>query len=233
MGTLVNIIAVVVGGAIGVILKSKISEKFLEQLSRILGVSVIIMGIIEIIPTMIVIEDGVIKSQHTLLLMISMILGYAIGYILKLDLRIKQFGNFVERKIGKEGFSRGFVSASVICCVGALTITGSIMDGLGDPSVIYIKSVMDFISCIILGSTLGYGVMFSAVIVGIYQGIIALCAGSLNAIMPPELLNMIAMVGYAIVIVLGLNFTKMTKIKSGNLLHVLLIPVIYYLLNLL
>lgn len=233
MGVIVNVITVVVGSILGLLLKKKISPKVAVDITCILGISTVIMGIVEIIPTMITIEDGKLTAHNSIILIISMVLGYVIGHLLKIDDRLEILCNYVTKKIGKDDISQGFISASILFCVGALTITGSIMDGLGNPNVLFIKSVMDFIAAIILSATLGYGVIFSAITVLLYQGTLALCASFLNTLIPLELMNLITMVGYAVVIVIGLNLIKITKIKTGNLLPVILVPILYYLITLL
>jgi len=233
MGTLVNVIAVIAGSLIGLLLKNKISRRFIEQLTLVLGCAVILMGIIELIPTMIHIKDGELTASKSMLLIISLTFGYSIGHLLGLDKLINKFGDYLERKYHKDGFSKGFVTASLLFCVGAMTFSGAILDGLGQPQTLYIKSVMDFISSIILGATLGYGVVFSSITVLVYQGTIFLLAGLLNGVMPNVMLEGLEMVGYAIVVILGLNLTKIVKIETANLIPSILIPIIYYFITLL
>lgn len=229
MGTAVNALVVIIGGILGTFLKNKLSEKFVEQISAVLGISVLIMGVVRIIPTMLEITpEGTLQVKYTLLLIVSMTLGYAIGHLLRLEKLFNSVGDKIEKKLNKEGFSKGFISSSILFCVGAMTITGSILDGLGQPETLYIKSVMDFISAVILSSTIGYGVIFSSITVLVYQGTIALLAGVLNNLIPADLFNMITMIGYAIVIIIGLNFAKITKIQTTNLLPAILIPFVYY-----
>ena len=233
MGTIVNVIAVVIGGFIGLLLKNKISRRFMEHITVVLGCAVIIMGIVELIPTMIHFEDGKLTSSNSMILILSLVIGYGAGHWLGLSRLINKFSDYLERKVHREGFAKGFVSASLLFCVGAMTFSGAILDGLGHPETLYIKSVMDFLSSIILGAALGYGVIFSSITVLVYQGTIFLLAGLLNGVIPPDLLEMIEMVGYAIVIILGLNLAKITKIETVNLIPAILIPIEYYLIMLL
>ncbi len=130
--------------------------------------------------------------------------------------------------MGTEGFAKGFITASLVFSVGAMAILGSLNEGLrGDSSVLLVKSTIDFITAIILGSTLGAGVPFSGVTVFLYQGAITIAAGFIAPIVSDELLGMICMVGYCIVICIGTNFLGATKIKTANLLPALFGPVIY------
>lgn len=230
MGTLVNVIAVVLGGLLGLLLKNKISRRFIDQLTLVLGCAVVLMAIVEIIPTMINLEDSELNARNTMLLILSLVIGYAIGHLIGLEKLVNKFGNYLESKVHKEGFAKGFVSASLLFCVGAMTFSGAILDGLGQPQTLFIKSIMDFISSIILGATLGYGVLFSSITVLVYQGSLFLLAKIFGNFMPLEMVGSIEMVGYAIVAILGLNLTKVTKIETANLIPAILIPIAYHLI---
>lgn len=233
MGTLVNVIAVIIGGFLGLLLKNKISRRFIDQVTVVLGCAVVIMGIVELIPTMIHYEDGKLTSSNSMVLIVSLVIGYGAGHWLGLAKAVEKLGDYLGKKVHKEGFAKGFVSASLLFCVGAMTFSGAILDGLGQPETLYIKSVMDFLSSIILGATLGFGVLFSSITVLVYQGTLFLLAGLLNGLIPLELLEMIEMVGYAIVVILGLNLAKLTKIETANLIPAILVPIEYYLITLL
>lgn len=233
MGTLVNTIAVVVGSLLGLLLKNKISRRFVDQVTLVLGCSVVIVGIVGLVPAMINVEDGKLQAHNTMLLIISLVFGYGLGHALAIEKSLNRFGDYLERKVHKEAFAKGFISASLLFCVGAMTFSGAILDGLGQPQTLYLKSIMDFVSSIILAATLGYGVLFSAVTIFVYQGTLFLLASILNGVMPIEMIGTIEMIGYAIVIILGFNLMKVTKIETANLLPAILIPIAYYYLCLL
>ena len=228
-GTLVNVIAVIVGGALGCILKKGIKKSIEESLYKALGLAVLIIGLNGVISNMMsVSSSGTISSRNDLLMVISLAVGTLIGEWGSLDRRVESFSNIVENKFSINGFSEGFISASTIFCVGAMAIIGSINDGvLHDSSVLYTKSMLDFTVAMVLASTFGVGVVFSAIPVLIYQGGITLFASYLQGYLVGELLCQVCMVGYCLVMVIGINFIFNTKIKTVNMLPAILIPVIY------
>ena len=134
----------------------------------------------------------------------------------------------MERRLHLSGFAQSFVNGALIYCVGAMAIIGALNDGLrGDASVLYIKSLLDGISSVVLGATLGPGVIFAALPVLVYQGAISLLAGALEPFLAGELLGQICGVGYCLVLCIGINFLGMTKIKTANMLPALLVPVLW------
>ena len=152
------------------------------------------------------------------------------GEIIKLDDRINGIGKTIESKVKSDGFSKGFVSAFVIFCVGSMSIIGSVNDGLsGDTEVLFVKSALDFITAAVLASTMGIGVVFACVPLFIYQGGISLFASQIKPLIEscPEMLTQFSMVGYAIIMCIGFNFIAGTKIKTANLLPAMLVPVLY------
>lgn len=169
-----------------------------------------------------------------LLLLVSLVLGCLAGELLRIDDRLSGLGDAVEKRVHIEGFSQGFITASIITCVGAMSIVGALNEGLtGNNEVLLVKSTLDFVTCLVLASSLGIGVAFAAVPTLIYQGAITLCAGFLAPYISDDLLNMICMVGYAIVICIGLNLLMNAKIKTANLLPAMVVPVLNNLLNML
>lgn len=229
-GTLVNAAAVVVGGGLGLVLKKGLPERLEKAITKMLGLSVLIIGLNGIITSMITVQpDGKLASSGELLLLASLVIGVVLGEQLDIDGRLDRMGQYIESRAKADGFSKGFISASLIFCIGAMAIIGSLNDGLrGDSSVLFIKSALDFIASIILASSLGFGVMFSAIPVLLYQGAITLAADWIAPLISDDLLSIICMVGYAIVACIGINFLEFTKIKTANLLPALLVPVVYY-----
>ncbi len=233
MGTIVNAAAVALGGLIGLLLRRGISEKLEKTSMKMLGLSVFIIGINGTITSMITIgEDGALSSNGSLLLIASLVIGGVLGELMDVDGKLNRAGKRIEARFGKEGFAKGFINASLIYCIGAMAIIGALNDGLtGDSSVLFIKSALDFVCSVILGSTLGFGVIFAAVPVFIYQGAITLFAGFLSPLISGDMLNGICMVGYAIVLCIGINFLEFTDIRTANLLPALLVPVVYSLVS--
>lgn len=228
-GTIVNVVAIVAGSLLGLLLKRGMPKRIEETLMKIMGVSVLIIGLNGIINSMFVIDaDGGLSSSGELLMLCSLVIGAVIGELLNIDDHLNRFGSYIEAKTKADGFSRGFISASIIYCVGAMAIIGSLNDGLtGDSSVLFIKSALDGVNSIIFGASLGIGVAFSAIPVLIYQGGISLLAGVLAPLISDVLLNNICAVGYVIVACIGMNISGICKIRVANLLPALVVPVIY------
>lgn len=228
MGTIVNACAALMGGVIGLFVKRYIRDDIKTALDKVLGLCVTIMGLFGVLSSMAVIENGKLETNGTMLLLISMTIGTILGTLLKINDKLDGFGNFLEKTVRISSFSDGFVTASLLYCVGAMTIIGCINDGLyGDATVLYTKSMLDGISAIILTSTLGAGVLFAAVPVLLYQGLLTLAAGWLAPLLSDALINDISMAGYAIVVFIGTNMMGLTKAKTADMLPSLLIPVIY------
>lgn len=228
-GTLVNCVAVIIGGLIGLLLKKGIKESYAQGINKSLGIAVLVIGINGVISNMFTVENGSLKSSGELLLVVFLVPGTLIGEILKLDERFNSFSQKIESKFSSGGFASGFVNGTILFCVGAMSIIGSLNDGLtGDSTVLFVKSALDFVSAVIFGATLGFGVVFTCIPMLIYQGGISLLAGSLSGILQGELLTHICMVGYAIIIAIGFNFFIEKKFRTLNMVPALLLPFVYH-----
>lgn len=235
IGTLVNTGAIVVGGAVGLLVKRGVPKHIEDAVMSSLGIGVLVVALNGVITSMFTVAPGgKLTEGGGLLLIISLALGTLLGEIMKIDSHLNRLGLLIEKKLQVDGFAKGFISASLIFCVGAMSIIGPLNDGLrGDSSVLFIKSALDGVTALILASTLGVGVLFSALPVLVYQGAISLLAGVLNGVISPALMSNLCMVGYAIVLCIGLNFIGAAKIKTANLLPALLVPIVCNLLILL
>lgn len=228
-GTLVNCIAVIIGGIIGLLLKKGIKESYAVSINKSLGIAVLIIGINGIISNMFTVENGSLKSSGELLLIVFLVIGTLIGEILKLDDRFNSFSQKIDSKFKGGGFASGFINGTILFCVGAMSIIGSLNDGLtGDSSVLFVKSALDFVNAVIFGATLGFGVIFVCIPMLVYQGGISLLAGSLSGLLQGELLTQICMVGYAIIIAIGFNFFLEKKFKTLNMVPAILLPIAYH-----
>jgi len=234
-GTIVNVITVIIGGVLGMLLKKGIKGEIMDNVMKAEGVAVLIIGMNGVLTNMLSAgADGKITESGGLVLLISLALGAFIGEILKIDDRINGLGGWVEKRIKSNGFSKGFVSAFIIFCVGSMSIIGAINDGLsGDSSVLMVKSTLDFITAMVLASTMGIGVVFACVPLFAYQGLISLFASYIKPAIEssPDMMTQFSMVGYAIIMCIGINFIAGQKIKTANLLPAMLIPVLYNLLK--
>ncbi|MBQ8762989.1 MAG: DUF554 domain-containing protein [Clostridia bacterium] len=228
-GTLVNCVAVIIGGLIGLLLKKGIKESYAQGINKSLGIAVLIIGLNGVISNMFTVENGALKSSGELLLIVFLVVGTLIGELLKLDDRFNSFCKKIDSKFKDGGFASGFINGTILFCVGAMSIIGSLNDGLtGDSSVLFVKSALDFVNAVIFGATLGFGVIFVCIPMLIYQGGISLLAGSLSGILQGELLTQICMVGYAIIVAIGFNFFLEKKFKTLNMVPALILPVAYH-----
>lgn len=230
-GTLVNAAGIVLGGLIGICIKKGLPEKIEKTVTLMLGLSVTIMGLGGLISSLFTIGDGgKLKTSGELLLFLSLVVGASLGEWWNIEGRLENMGKAIERKIGAEGFARGFITATLLYCVGAMAVIGALNDGLrGDSSVLFVKSTLDFITSIILGSSLGISVCFSAIPVLLYQGLISLGAGFVSPYISDSMLNSFCLVGFTIVLCIGINFFEVIKIKTANMLPALVIPIVYQL----
>ncbi len=218
-----NTLTVLLGSSVGLILKKGIPEKVSSAAMAAIGLCTLYIGI-----------DGALEGTNPIILIAAMVSGTILGTLLDLDSLINRLGSFVERKLKREGkvsVAQGFVSASLLFCVGAMTIVGSLNAGLtGDNQLLYTKSILDLISSCMLASTLGIGVLFAAVFVLVFQGGLVLCAGLLqNVLTDPALIAEITCCGSILIVGLGLNLLGITKLKIANFLPavVMVVPVFY------
>ena len=228
-GTIVNCVAVAIGGTIGLLCKKGIKESYTDGINKALGLAVFIIGMNGVISNMFTVEEGKVSSNGELLLVVFLVLGTFAGELLKLDTHFTNFCNKIDKKFKDGGFASGFINSTLLFCIGAMSIIGSINDGLtGDSSVLFIKSALDFTSSIILGATLGFGVIFSFIPMLLYQGGITLLAGTLSSVLTGDVLIQMCMVGYAIIMAIGFNFLFPNKFKTLNMVPALILPVIYH-----
>ncbi|MBE7016480.1 MAG: DUF554 domain-containing protein [Ruminococcaceae bacterium] len=223
IGTLVNSLAVIVGGSLGLILNSRFPEKLGNSLMKALGLCVLLIGI-----------TGTLEGENQLITVISMAIGTIIGECLDLDKRLDNLGNRIQKKFNSASddnkISQGFVNASLIFCVGAMSIVGSLQSGLtGNHQMIYTKSLLDFVSSIIFASTLGFGVLLSSVVVFIYQGSIVLLSQYIAPYLTEAVIGEMTCVGSLIIIGLALNLLDITKIKVMNYVPAIFLPILLYL----
>lgn len=221
LGTIVNTIAVIVGASIGLLIKKGIPKRIGDSLMKGLGLCSLYIGI-----------SGAFEGENTLLMIISMVVGILIGETIDIDRRINTLVRAIESKFSKNSnksnISQGFINASLLFCVGSMTIVGAMEAGLsGDNTMLFTKSVMDFFSSIIFASTLGIGVLFSSIFVLIYQGGLTLLAIFMAPLLNASVINEITCVGSLIIIAMGLNVLGITKIKLMNFIPAMFLPIVF------
>jgi len=235
LGTIVNFGTILIGGALGLILKKVLSKRITDTMMQGIGLAVMIIGVSGTMIAAFTIVDGQIISEHVLIMIISLALGALIGELLRIEEGLESFGKFCEKKLVKPDeestFAQGFVTATLVFCVGSMAIVGSIEDGINRNSDILVaKSIIDGITAMIFASTMGFGVLFSAVTVGIYQGLITLLAYLVGPFISEIVITQMSFVGSILIMSIGINMLKIAKIKVGNLLPAIFIPAIYQLI---
>ena len=230
VGTFVNVGAILIGSLIGLLLKRGIPESINRAIIKAEGVAILVIGLNGVLTAMLSVgADGKLNSDGALLLLISLAAGCLIGEVLKIDDRLNGLSGVMERRLKADNLSKGFVTATLVFVIGAMSIVGALNDGLtGDHTILFTKSMLDFITAIILTASLGIGVIFAAIPVFIVQGAISMLARFIAPYVSDELIRLFSMVGYALVMALGFNFLADTKIRAANLLPALAIPIIYY-----
>lgn len=221
-GVIVNVIAIVIGSSIGLLLKKGLPEKIKTIVIQAIGLATVAIGIAD-----------AIKTDNPLLLILSLVIGGIIGTILMIDHRLEKAGEYAESKFSEEdsGFAKGFVLATLVYCIGAMAIVGSIEAGVqGDYSTLYIKSLLDGVTAIIFTSTLGIGVMFSIIPVFIYQGTMVLLGIQLEPLLTDQMITEMSAVGGVLIFGIGLNLLNIKKLNLGDLLPAIFIPIIYFLI---
>lgn len=219
LGTIVNGLCIVLGTLIGKIF-TRIPENTKETVMKVIGLAVFLLGA----------QMG-FKSNEFLIVIISLVIGAVLGEWINLDRKLNNVGNWLERKMGSKqqgSVSKGFVTATLIFVIGAMSVVGSLDSGLrGDHQVLYTKSIIDGFTSIVLATTLGIGVLFSAIPVMIYQGSIALFATQINLFVPPDLLELlifeITATGGVMIMAIGMNIIGVTAIRVANLLPGILV----------
>ena len=228
---LVNGASILVGSLIGILFKKFIKKETCDSVLKAMGVVLLLMGIVNAIKFMVTINGPSFEIDGTLVLILCITIGTFIGEMLKIEKGFNKFGLFVEKKINKGQIVDGFVTATLVYCVGSMAIIGTFDAVNGNSSTIYLKSALDGISSIAFASTLGFGVALSSVSVIIYQGLLTILFWLIGSKLPEDLITMINMVGYVLIIAIGFNFISDSKIKVANMLPSLIIVIIYYFLS--
>lgn len=225
LGTYVNALAIVVGSLIGIMIKHGLKEKYKSIVMQGIGLSVLFIGITSTLGNLFE-EDA-----EPLLFIISLVLGGLLGEWIDIEDKLEILGEWLQKLVrSKEGnIAQGFITASLIFCVGTMAILGALNSGIkGDHTMLYAKSVLDGITSIILSSSLGIGVIFSAVAVLIYQGTIVIFANLVGPFLTPDIIREISIIGGILIFSIGINMLEIKKIRTANLLPAILIPVLYY-----
>ena len=211
LGVIVNTATVLLGSLIGLICRKGIPEKVEKAVMTAIGLCTLYIGV-----------DGALSGENVLVLILSMIIGTALGTLLDIDGGITRLGNWVERRFRRK--AEGFVTASLLFCVGAMTIVGSLNAGLrGDNDMLFTKSLLDFCSSMMLAASLGVGVLCAAAFVFVFQGALVLLSQVVSPVLTAAAIAEITCAGSLMILALGLNLLGITKIKVANLLPAMLV----------
>lgn len=227
LGTIVNALAIAGGSLLGFFFKKGIPEKYNETVINSLSLTVILIGIL-----------NALKVNDILLLIFSLAIGSILGEFLKIEDRLEKLGDSIQDKLGglfssnENNISKGFVNTSLIYCIGAMAIMGSLESGLtNNHQTLYAKSVIDGISAIAFTSSLGIGVLFSAISVFIYQGFITITASFMKQFLIDSVVTDMSAVGGLLIFAIGLNMLQIKRIKVGNMLPAIFIPLFFYMIK--
>lgn len=223
LGTIVNVIAIICGSLLGLLFRKGIPDNYKEIIMSGIGLSVILIGV-----------KSALSSDQLLIVIFSVIIGAGIGEFLKIEAKLESLGSYFERRLASKSsdtgsFARGFVTASLVFCVGSMAIVGALESGLtGNHQTLFAKSILDGVTSLIFASSLGIGVLFSGVAVFLYQGAITLTAVFMKNLLVAETISQMTSVGGLLILAIGLNLLGITKIRVGNLLPGIFLPLLYF-----
>ncbi len=220
-----NTLAIIAGSLAGLVVKGGIPKTYMDTVMQAIGLAVILIGL-----------KGALPAEDLLLVIFSLAIGGVAGEFLRIEERLELLGLWLERKLSRVGgdIAKGFVTASLLFCVGSMAIVGSLESGLtGNHQTLFAKSVLDGVSSIVFASTFGFGVMLSAGAVFLYQGLITVTASLIKPFLIPPVIAQMSAVGGLLIMAIGFNILEFKRIKVGNMLPAILIPLIYYMGSLL
>jgi len=223
LGTIVNTLSIIVGSLVGLLLRGGIPERYSQIMMHAIGLAVVLIGL-----------KTALETPAILVVILSLAIGSILGEFLRIEDRLEQFGDWLGRRLSKDskGVAKGFVSTSLLYCVGAMAIVGAMESGLtGNHQTLYAKSILDGIGSVVFASTLGIGVLFSSVSVFVYQGFITLTASFLKQFLLPDVVSQMSAVGGLLIMAIGISLLEIKKIKIGNMLPAIFIPLAYQMLK--
>ncbi len=233
LGTIVNFLLVFVTGMLGSLVKKSVPKRIEEGIMTGMSICVIYIGIDGILEPAPLVSEGSFLSAglfKVLVMILSMGIGILIGELIDIDKWINKLGANLESRFAPSGeangnFARGFVSCSLLFCVGAMAVKGALDDVVGNPDILLAKSVIDAIACFIMATSLGIGCAFSAFLVLLYQGAISLVGLGLIEILPASTISYMSITGSLIIILIGTNVLGVTKVKTANMIPAIFAPI--------
>jgi uncharacterized membrane protein YqgA involved in biofilm formation len=218
MGTIINAMAILIGGALGLLLRKRFPERIAQTTLQVLGLFTLVIGV-----------NMALQGQELIMVLISLALGAMLGEWMDIEDRLEKLGSWLEKRLHltERSPAKGFIYASLLFCVGSMAIVGSITDGLkGDPSILVTKAIMDGIISIPFAAGMGIGVLGSAVPILLYQGSLTLLAWKLQSFFTPTMIRELTSVGGVIVMGIGVNILGLQKVRVGNFIPALLLIIL-------
>ena len=230
-GTLLNAAAIVLGGLLGLMFRSKLSAALQENLVRAVALCCLFIGIEGTIEQAMTIVENGIRAQGTMMAMGSLIVGTLIGSWMGIESGIVRFGQWLKLKTGSDKdqqFVSAFVTTSLTVCIGAMAVVGAIKDGIAqDYSILAAKSVLDFVFVMAFAATLGKGCLFSAIPVAIFQGLVTILSTFIEPYLTAQAVSNLSLVGSMMIFCVGVNIIWETKFRVADMLPALLIAVVW------
>ena len=231
LGTIINTAAIILGGVAGGLFGKRLTERYQDTLMKACGLCVIFLGIAGALEKMFTVQEGVVVSGGTMMMIASFAIGSLVGEWINIEYHMNRFGEWLKIKTGNSKdkiFVDAFVTASLTVCVGAMAIVGSIQDGiLGDYHTLIMKAILDFVIICVMTASMGKGCAFSAIPVALFQGSITILAKGIEPIMTEPALNNLSLVGSMLIFCVGVNLIGEKKFKVANMLPAIVIAVLW------
>lgn len=229
LGTIINVGAIIIGGLMGLFMGRGVKVRYQDILMTSVGICVMMLGIGGTMEEMLSIENGEIVSGGSMMMIITMALGALAGEWMDIEGKMEKFGIWLKKKTGSSGdnsFVDAFVTTSLTVCIGAMAVVGSIKDGIyGDYSILAAKAILDLIIVFVMTVSMGKGCVFSAIPVGIFQGVVTLLARLIEPLMTEAALSNLSLVGSIMIFCVGLNLVWGKKVKVANFLPAIVFAV--------
>ena len=229
LGTLINALAIVAGGILGLLFGRHLQQRHQDSLTRVCGICTLFIGIGGALEGMLSVSSGSVTSGGSLLIIGCLALGALVGELLNIENQIERFGKWLRDKSGNSNdkqFINGFVTASLTVCIGAMAVVGAIEDGLlGDISILLTKSILDLIIITVMTCSMGKGCIFSAVAVLLFQGSVTALSFLIKPLMTDAALGNLSMIGSILIFCVGINLVWDKRIRVANMLPAIVLAV--------
>lgn len=230
MGTIVNVLAIIIGGSLGLFCKNLLKDRYQETIMKATGIATMFLALSGTLSKMFVIQQVGIQTTGSMNVILSLVIGALIGEMIDIDHFFEKFGNWLKMKTKSQGnhqFVNAFVTASLTVCIGAMAIIGAIQDGIyANPSILFAKAILDFVIILVMSSSMGKGCFFAFIPVAFLQGTLTALSVGLAPFMTTSLLNHLDMVGNILIFCVGINLIWPRTIRVANLLPALVVAVV-------